>query len=211
MAINLPKFGKDNPFKNFKITGKSSRDSLDWFGGTVDNMLSGEETKKSAKIKELTTKNGNGNDDRKPSLLKDFNAPKGLQLGSLYLQSYDAKHKATLPVWDSLPLFFLLKFNAGGYLGLNLHYMDIATRVAVLGTLMEYANNDKMDSTTRLQLSWSLINSVSKLEPLKDCIKHYLFDHVTSTPVFISPENWLQASQLPIANWHYNTNKNKVS
>lgn len=205
MAINIPRFSTNNPFKNFKIDRSSSKKSMNWFGGKVHQMLSGEKERK------LVNNIGDGNDDAKPRLLKDFDKPKPLQLGSLYLQAYDAKHKLTLDVWDSLPLFFLLKFRNDGYLGLNLHYMDIGTRVAVLGALMEYANNDKMDDTTKLKLSWSLVNNVSQLAPLKDCVKHYLFDHVTSTPVYISPENWETIAKLPIARWHYNNDKKKTT
>lgn len=205
MAINIPRFSLGNPFKNFKINRASAKKSMDWFGSKVHQMLSGDTEKK------LVNKFGSGNDDAKPDLLKDLSSPKPLQLGSLYLQSYDAKHKATLDVWDSLPLFFLLKFRNDGYLGLNLHYMDVGTRIAVLGSLMEYANNDKMDETTKLKISWSLVNSISQLAPLKDCVKHYLFDHVTSTPICISPENWETVARLPIARWHYNNNTKKTT
>lgn len=208
MAFNLPKFSNLNPFKNFKITTKAAKAALDWFGSKVGEMFSNEVTdEEQIKIKKLASAVADGDADAKPSLAKDFSAPVGLQLGSLYLQSYDAKHKDTLPVWDSLPLFFLLKFVPDGYIGLNIHYMDMGTRVAILGTLTEYANNKKMDDTTRLRLSWSLINSVSQLEPLKVCIKHYLFSHVTSRPVYISPDNWETIAKLPIEKWHYNKKK----
>ena len=149
MAINIPRFSFSNPFKNFKINRTSSKKSMDSFGGKVRQMMDAE------KRQTNSTKFGvDGTDDAKPNLLRDFDKPKPLQLGSLYLQSYDAKHKATLDVWDSLPLFFLLKFRNDGYLGLNLHYMDLGTRVAVLGALMEYANNDKMIKMTMRMSSY---------------------------------------------------------
>lgn len=200
------KFGKNNPFNGFKITKQKSKDSLDWFSNAIDS-LSDTDNQREKKAANVPT---NGNADAKPRETKtDDSIPKGLQLGSLYLQSYDAKHKATLPVWDQLPLFFLLKFLPDGYLGLNLHYLPINIRVGILGTLTDYTNNKKMDNLTRLRLSWNLINSVSKLEPLKDCIKHYLFSHVTSTPVYITPNNWEFTASLPMEKWVYNTKKKK--
>jgi hypothetical protein len=187
-------FSRNNPFKNFKLSKKGLYDSMDWFSKVVGSMFRPDAP-------------ANGNADAMPNRLKEISVPKGLQLGSLYLQSYDAKWKDELPVWDQLPLFFMLRFLPDGYLGLNLHYMPLDVRIGVLGTLMEYSNNTRMDDSTRLRLSWNLINSVSKLDPLKDCVKHYLFDHVTSTPTYITPTQWIHTASLPLAKWVYKKDK----
>lgn len=200
------RFNKGNPFNGFKITKQRSKDAMDWFSGAIES-LSDTDKQRERKIADTPV---DGNADVKPQEIKQKdNIPKGLQPGSLYLQSYDAKHKATLPVWDQLPLFFLLKFLPDGYLGLNLHYLPMGVRIGILGTLTDYTNNKKIDDNTRLRMSWSLINSVSKLEPLQECIKHYLFSHVTSTPVYITPSNWEFTASLPMEKWVYNKDKNK--
>ena len=44
-------------------------------------------------------------------------------VGSMYMFFYDAKHRETLPYWDSFPLVIMVQPVKGGFHGLNLHYL----------------------------------------------------------------------------------------
>jgi hypothetical protein len=51
---------------------------------------------------------------------------------------------------------------------------------------------------TKIRLSWKLLDSISKLEPAKFAVKHYLNDHVKTRFYKIQYQDWVTASQLPI-------------
>ena len=73
-------------------------------------------------------------------------------IGKMYFFWYDPKHKDTLPMYDRFPLVFPIERYPDGFLGLNLHYVDYATRQALISKLLEYRNNDYMDKKTKLKL-----------------------------------------------------------
>jgi hypothetical protein len=111
---------------------------------------------------------------------------------------YDAKDKDTLPYWDKFPLVLPYKKVAGGFMGLNLHYLPYQPRVMLLQRLMEFATDKNMNENTRIRYSWSLIGGVSKFKWAEPCIKHYLTDHVKSTFRKIDAQDWATAVLLPV-------------
>jgi len=129
--------------------------------------------------------------------------------GKMYLFYYDPKHKSTLPYYDAFPLVLPYRKVTDGFFGLNLHYLPYMTRFKLLGYLSDYLNNDKMDDTTRLILSWRILSNSTKLSPVKACVKHYLSDFVQSRFFEIPIENWITASLLPIDKF-VGANKNQV-
>ena len=91
------------------------------------------------------------------------------------------------------------------FLGLNLHYLGVAERQRLLGKLMDYANNDKMNKNTKLKLSYDLIQSTRSLNTLaRPCIKRYLFSHCRSRFIQIYANEFDKAIQLPVADWVFN-------
>lgn len=185
------KMSSDNPFKNFSITGKTQKDAVDWFSGVVNDN-----------IDEPPPEN-NANQVKK-SLGGNTNE---IGIGNLYFSVYDAKHKATLAIWDETPLFFIIKAMPNMFQVLNVHYMPMEIRIQVMGLLTEYTNNKTINDKTRLRMSWGLLNSISQLSPLKDCIKNHLIDHYRSPLIKIDPENWVKAASLPLQRWVYQTKK----
>lgn len=117
--------------------------------------------------------------------------------GGLYLFMYDAKHKATLPYWDQMPLVFPFSTVKGGFYGLNLHYLPYGARFNLMGALLEVTHKHS-DPRMRAQLSWNILNSGSKFPGVGACVKHYLNDHVRSRFMDIPHDQWLAASMLPI-------------
>lgn len=119
--------------------------------------------------------------------------------GSMYLFAYDPKYKKTLPYYDNLPLIFPFKKVEGGFLGINLHYLPLNLRAKLMDGLYEYTNNTRYDETTKINLSYGLLNKAAKLRYFKPCIKHYLTEHVRSRFMYIHPTEWDMALFLPLA------------
>lgn len=126
-------------------------------------------------------------------------------IGRLYFFAYDPKWKDKLDKYDKFPMVFPIEMYGDGFLGLNLHYLNIRERQALLGRLMEFANNQKMNKTTKLKLSYDLIQSTRKLNSLaRPCIKRYLFGHCRSRFIEIYADEYDKAIQLPVADWVFN-------
>lgn len=124
-------------------------------------------------------------------------------VGRLYLFRYDAKHKKTLPYWDSYPLIFPIKRARNGlFLGLNLHYAPPIWRAKIMDALYTVSNNKKYDQTTKLALTYNIMKSASKFKPLMPCLKAYLMDHVQSQFVEIYAPEWDICLHMPLAKWN---------
>jgi hypothetical protein len=111
--------------------------------------------------------------------------------------TYDAKHKAKLPYYDKFPLIFPYKKVKGGFMGINLHYLPHAYRAELMDALYDLSSNKKYDETTRLRLNYNVLNSASKFENFKPCVKHYLTSQLRSRFLYIYPSEWDVALFLP--------------
>lgn len=126
-------------------------------------------------------------------------------VGKMYFFWYDPKLKATLPIYDRFPLVFPIERYADGFLGLNVHYLSFGEREYLLKQLMKFRSNSKMDQTTKLKVSYDLLNSVSRIaSTMRPCIKRYLFSQVRSQFVEVTADEWDKAMQLPVAVWVQN-------
>ena len=88
-------------------------------------------------------------------------------VGSMYHFQYDPKLKTTLPYYDRFPLCIPVKGAKGGFHGLNLHYLHPVVRARFLDALMDYANNDKYNRSTKMMLSYQLLKGTSNLKEFK--------------------------------------------
>ena len=122
-------------------------------------------------------------------------------LGSMMMFFYDPKGKDTLPFYDSFPLVIVLKPAAGGFLGLNLHYLPPVLRAKFLDALLEVTNNEKYDDTTKFEATYDLMQRSAKFKYFKPCIKHYLSSHVRSKFAFVPAPEWEIATFLPTADF----------
>jgi len=118
--------------------------------------------------------------------------------GSMYLFNYDPKMKEELPYYDRFPLVFPFKADAGGFLGMNLHYLPPIYRARLMDALYPLVNNQKFDETTRIKASYSLLNSSSKYKYFVPCIKRYLYSHLKSKFLLIPANEWDVAMFLPL-------------
>lgn len=115
--------------------------------------------------------------------------------GSMFLFQYDAKHKETLPYWDKFPLVFPFSYENDGFYGINLHYLPPAMRLSLMSALMDRTSNNRHQD---LKISYKILQSYSTLSYFKPCVKRYLYSHVKSPFLYISPDEWPIAIFLPL-------------
>lgn len=118
-------------------------------------------------------------------------------IGSMLLFGYKAKLKDKLPYYDRYPLIFPFKIVPGGFYGINLHYLPPMQRAMLMDNLYEIATtNDSGEK--KLQLTYQLLNSISRSNLVKPCVKHYLNIQVQSQFAIIPSDQWEVALFLPI-------------
>jgi hypothetical protein len=120
------------------------------------------------------------------------------QIGSMYMFYYDAKHKATLPYFDRFPMVFPYKKVKGGFMGLNLHYLPHIYRAKIMDALYDVTSNNKFDETTKLQISYGILEKAAKFRYFEPCVKHYLTSQLRSRFLYIYPAEWDIALFLPL-------------
>lgn len=118
-------------------------------------------------------------------------------VGGMYMMEYVAKGRATLPYYDRLPLIFPYRKVKGGFFGLNMHYLPLDTRAKLMDALYDTANNTKYDETTRLRISYQILDKAAKYKEFKPCVKRYLTSQVSSKFLYVYPSEWDIALFLP--------------
>jgi len=127
-------------------------------------------------------------------------------LGRMYLFQYDPKGKKTLPYYDRFPLVFPIDStrtsgfaNSGGsFLGINLHYLPLPLRARLMDALYDTITTKELDESTRIRISYNILQQASKYRFFKPCIKRYLISHVKSRFFYIEPTEWEMALFLPL-------------
>ena len=166
----------DNIFKSIRESSAGRDKSFQWYQAQV------------RKLGNISTN----------QLMKETTLNNNVLIGGMYLFAYDPKLKKTLPYYDMFPLVLPFKKVNEGFLGINLHYLPYMMRFKMLTALSDFETDNKLDENTRVGLSWRLIESSTKLAPIKACVKHYLTNHIQSRFLKISYPDWVIASQLPV-------------
>ena len=121
--------------------------------------------------------------------------------GSMFMYFYDPKHKEKLPFYDRFPLTIPVEPAAGGFRGINLHYLPPVLRAKFLDALLDATNNKKYDESTRFKLTYDILRGARKMRYFKPCFKHYLLAHVKSRFAEVPAPEWEIATFLPTAQW----------
>ena len=124
--------------------------------------------------------------------------------GSMFMFFYDAKHKDTLPYWDSFPLVIAVGPAKGGFYGMNLHYLPIALRAKFLDELMGITSDKKYNEDTTFKVSYQFLNRAASMKYFKPCYKHYLTSQVEGQFAMVPAPEWEIATFLPTAQWKGN-------
>jgi len=119
------------------------------------------------------------------------------RLGNMYMFIYDPKHKETLPYYDRFPLIFPINIAKGGILGINLHYLPPQLRAKLMDAIYDVASNERYDETTKLRLSYNILNSATRYKEFKPTVKHYLSSQLRTRLVYVNPSEWDIALFLP--------------
>lgn len=118
--------------------------------------------------------------------------------GNMYLFMYDPKMANTLPYYDTAPLILMFRKVPDGFFGLNLHYLPPMARMRLLDRLLQLSDDTSLTETTRLRLRWQLLDNTTRFPGVHACVKHYLYNHVTSRIMKIYPKDWRKTIMLPI-------------
>lgn len=121
-----------------------------------------------------------------------------ITIGRMYLFMYDPKTKKDLPYYDKFPLIFPFQKAPDGFYGINMHYLPHLMRAKLMDNLYTLSNNKNIDDTTKLRLSYELLNKASKFRYFKPCVKHYLNNHVKSRFLWVPADKWDTALFLPL-------------
>jgi hypothetical protein len=105
--------------------------------------------------------------------------------GKLYLFRYDPKWKHILPIYDKLPLSLVVSMKPGGFLGINIHYLDPDSRIEFFNML-----RSMMQVQNGVIKQISVDSSILDIPLIKPCIKRYLYSHIMSRMIPIEDDEW---------------------
>jgi hypothetical protein len=120
-----------------------------------------------------------------------------MEFGYMYAFKYDPKMKKELPYYDTFPLIFPVRMDSDGFLGINFHYLPPVLRAKLMNALYSTLTNKKYDDTTKVRISYSILQSASKYRFFKPMLKKYLRSHVRSQFLEIQVNEWDMAIFLP--------------
>ena len=120
-----------------------------------------------------------------------------MEFGYMYAFKYDPKTKNDLPYYDTFPLIFPVRMDSDGFLGINFHYLPPVLRAKLMNALYSTLTNKKYDDTTKVKISYSILQSASKYRYFKPMLKKYLRSHVRSQFLEIQVNEWDIAIFLP--------------
>lgn len=173
-----------NPFFNIREQAGSQNKSLTWYKNQVRTLTGLTPERLLSQIPEQVTR---------------------VIPGNMYMFLYEAKYKETLPYWDQFPLVIPFRQTPGGFFGINIHYLPYGERFKLLGYLHDLATDQTKTEGTKLQLSWSVLNSSSKYDSIKPCVKRYLYEYLNSRFLQIQYPDWTTASLLPVERFQKKT------
>ena len=83
---------------------------------------------------------------------------------------------------------------------MNLHYLPISLRERLFLNLLTYATDDPdtESETTRLRITYEVLDKTSKLRYFRPCVKRYRYNRIDSRLLRIPSRDWLTAMYLPI-------------
>jgi hypothetical protein len=123
------------------------------------------------------------------------------QIGEMYLYKYWAKWDKTLPTWDQHPLCIPFEYTKNGFMGMNMHYLPVPQRYALMATLMQVATKAKGRQDERLIISHKIIKGLAKVSLYEPTVHRYLWSQLRSPFLYITPDEWRIALAMPVQKW----------
>ena len=125
----------------------------------------------------------------------------GASPGDMVMYTYNPKHKATLPYYDTFPLAIIVGPAKGGFYAINLHYLPPKVRAIFLDKLNDVASNQKFNATTRFKITYKLLMATKSYKYFKPCFKHYLTPNLGSSIMKVNAAEWNIAIFLQTASF----------
>ena len=119
-------------------------------------------------------------------LMRDNKLKKAPTFNKLHFFRYDPKLKATLPYYDTFPLVMPIQTAAGGFLGINFHYLPIPLRMRLLETL------DKRG----FRGDYRKLKNIREVKPT---LKHYLKKQFVSGFLELEEDDYAPSIFMPVA------------
>lgn len=135
---------------------------------------------------------------RQPRFIQGAKLKSSPEFGDMICYVYDAKHKATLPYYDKFPMVFIFAEEGNHFKGINLHYLPPALRVVLFTELLKLRNEKRYRKSTKIKLTWDLLNSFAGHPYVAPCVKMYLKNHVRSKFIVVDPQVWEIVLSMPL-------------
>ena len=119
-------------------------------------------------------------------LMRDGTLKRAPSFNKLHFFRYDPKLKAPLPYYDTFPLVMPIQSAAGGFLGINFHYLPIPLRMRLLETL------DKRG----FRGDYRKLKNIREVKPT---IKHYLRKQFASGFLELEEDDYAPSIFMPVA------------
>ena len=139
--------------------------------------------------------------------IREFGTPKSSELirdgkqagtpfyGRLNMFVYGPKHAKTLPYYDTFPLVLPLEAYPDGFLGINMHYLPISMRMALLDKLVAFSTDTNFDENTKLAVDYSAVKNIREVRPT---VHRYLAGYVKTRFRRIDADEFTVATLLPV-------------
>ena len=118
--------------------------------------------------------------------------------GRMFLFNYNPKNRQHLKYYDTLPLVYIIKFTRDGFLGLNLHYLDMRLRTTLFNNLQVLLSGPVESDFTRLRINNQILKGSRKFRFYRPCIRKYKTKYIGSRILQIPPKDWGVAIHLPV-------------
>ena len=120
--------------------------------------------------------------------------------GHMYLYEYGAEsYPMRIDYYDRFPLVIVLEPYKGGFLGLNLHYLNIKRRLELFVQLSTLLNNENYNFRSKFsRISYDRLKPFTKYRNAKPCIKRYKYNNVESRLLKVFGPEWEIALFLPL-------------
>ena len=161
-------------FDTIKMKAGDTDRSNNWYRGQVNRIASGTTARELFRQGKLA---------RRPSV------------GRLNLFGYNPKLRKTLPYYDVFPLVLPLEAFAGGFIGMNFHYLPPLLRMRLLERMQATATDRDFDKNTKFDVTY---NDVKRLSIVKPTIKKYLYSYVQTGFLRINADEAATAIFLPV-------------
>ena len=128
-------------------------------------------------------------------------SPYSIRGGNMYFYSYEPKTKMEIPFYDMFPVTVAMQPVKGGFIGLNLHYLNFYNRAVFLNYLIDFADSINWHELSMSKMLFEYTNikkSENSAKHLRGSIKRYYFRNFQSPALRVESKDWKVIPFLPI-------------